>query len=48
MARKRKRKLNTALKHTRECAKAIGIKPFKKWSASQKKRVKACVLKKTR
>lgn len=48
MAKKKKgkRKLPTALKYTRECAKEIGIKPFKKWTAEQKRKVAKCAEKK--
>lgn len=44
--RKKKRKEPAHFKHQRACAKAIGIQPFKAWTASQKKKVKACVQKK--
>lgn len=30
------------------CARDVGIKPGKKWSSSQRKKVDACVAKKTR
>lgn len=36
-------KVPIKLKLTRECALTAGIKPFKKWTASQKKSVAACV-----
>lgn len=36
-------KVPVKLKLTRECALTAGIKPFKKWTASQKKTVAACV-----
>lgn len=40
------RKVNKALKVTRECAFQMGIKPFKKWTMGQKKAVRACAAKK--
>jgi hypothetical protein len=49
MAKKKsKRKLPPALKVSRQCAVDVGIKPFKKWSKSDRKKVAACVAKKTR
>lgn len=48
MARKKKRKLPNALKITRQCALEVGIKPFKKWTKAQKKKVAACRARKSR
>lgn len=39
-------KIPVKLKLSRECALTEGIKPFKKWTAAQKKSVAACVDKK--
>lgn len=36
------RKLPAILKRTRACALKLKIKPFKKWTAAQKKAVRAC------
>jgi hypothetical protein len=44
----KKRKLPKALQISRQCAVEVGIKPFKKWSAADHRKVDACVLKKTR
>lgn len=44
--KKAKRKLPLALKLSRECAKASGVVPFKKWSEKNHKDVNACVAKK--
>ncbi len=41
-----KRKLPQALKLSRECAQEAGIKPFKKWSKADHKKVDACKAKK--
>jgi hypothetical protein len=41
-----KGKLPLALKLSRSCALDAGIKPFKKWTRAQKKRVSACVKRK--
>ena len=43
-----KRKLPLKLKLNVECARAVGIKPFKKWTASQHKQVDSCIVKKMR
>lgn len=42
------RKLPLALKLTRECALQAGVRPFRKWSAKQKRDVRACVNSKMR
>lgn len=44
----KKRKLPKALKAMRECAVEVGIKPFKKWTAAEHRKVEACKLKKLR
>lgn len=43
-----KRKLPLKLKLTSQCAQMAGIKPGKKWSMGDRKKVEACVIKKTR
>lgn len=43
-----KRKLPLKLKLTGLCARDVGIKPGKKWTASQRKQVDTCVMKKMR
>lgn len=43
-----KRKLPLKLKVTGECARMVGIKPGKSWSATDRKKVGACVIKKLR
>ena len=43
-----KKKLPVKLKFTGECARMAGIKPGKSWSATDRKKVDACVLKKMR
>ncbi len=43
-----KRKLPIKLKLTASCARSAGIKPFKKWTSSQKKAVSSCVAKRMR
>lgn len=54
MAKKKKKKkgrkktLPAALRATRACALEAGIKPFKKWTPSQKKKVRSCVDKRLR
>ena len=46
--KKGKRKLPLALKLSRECAKSVGVVPFKKWTKKNHADVKACIAKKTR
>jgi len=43
-----KKSLAVKFKLTGQCARDVGIKPFKKWSAADRKKVGACVLKKMR
>jgi hypothetical protein len=43
-----KRKLPLKLKLTGQCVQMAGIKPGKKWSATDRKKVDACVLRKMR
>lgn len=43
-----KRKLPLKLKFTGQCAQMAGIKPGKKWSPTDRKKVETCVLKKLR
>lgn len=43
-----KKKLPLKLKLTSSCAVDAGIKPGKKWTSSQRKRVSACVDRKLR
>jgi hypothetical protein len=50
MAKKRKiaPKMKAHLKFGYACKKALGIKPFKKSTAAQKRKVNACVMAKAR
>lgn len=43
-----KRKLPIKLKFTSSCAIDAGIKPGKKWTLAQRKKVESCVAKKLR
>lgn len=43
-----KKKLPLKFKFTGECARMAGIKPGKKWTMGDRKKVDACVVKKMR
>lgn len=48
MAKKTPPKMKAWLKYGHSCRKAMGMKPFKKSTASQKRKLTACVMAKAR
>lgn len=48
MARKVAPKMKAWLKYGHGCRKALGMKPFKKGTSAQKKKLSACVMAKAR